>query len=81
MSHRSRTVLLVSDEILQPLRFQPTTIGLLATAHLQCMTAYVVYWSEILATHPEVRVRFPALPGFLKSCGFETESTQPHQYN
>jgi hypothetical protein len=26
----------------------------------------VVYWSEFLATDPEARVRFPALPGFLK---------------
>jgi hypothetical protein len=26
------------------------------------MTASVVYWSEILATDPEIRVRFPALP-------------------
>jgi hypothetical protein len=25
--------------------------------------ASVVYWSEFLATDPEVRVRFPALPG------------------
>jgi hypothetical protein len=26
------------------------------------MTASVVYWSEFLATDPEARVRFPALP-------------------
>jgi hypothetical protein len=26
-------------------------------------TASVVWWSEFLATDPEVRVRFPALPG------------------
>jgi hypothetical protein len=26
-------------------------------------TASVVYWSEFLATDPEARVRFPALPG------------------
>jgi hypothetical protein len=27
------------------------------------LTASVVYWSEFLATDPEARVRFPALPG------------------
>jgi hypothetical protein len=27
----------------------------------------VVYWPEFLATDPEVRVRFPALPDFLRS--------------
>jgi hypothetical protein len=27
------------------------------------LTASVVYWSEFLATEPEARVRFPALPG------------------
>jgi hypothetical protein len=26
------------------------------------VTAYVVYWSEFLATDPEARVRFSALP-------------------
>jgi hypothetical protein len=26
----------------------------------------VVYWSEFLATDPETRVRFPALPDFLE---------------
>jgi hypothetical protein len=29
------------------------------------MTASVVWWSEFLATDPEARVRFPALPDFL----------------
>jgi hypothetical protein len=28
----------------------------------QGVTASVVYWSEFLATDPEARVRFPALP-------------------
>jgi hypothetical protein len=28
------------------------------------MAASMVYWSEYLATDPEVRVRFPALPDF-----------------
>jgi hypothetical protein len=41
----------------------------------------VVYWSEFLATDPEVQVRFPALPDFLVSSGSETASTQPLQYN
>jgi hypothetical protein len=26
----------------------------------------VIYWSEFLATDPEIRVRFPALPDFLE---------------
>jgi hypothetical protein len=30
------------------------------------VTASVVEWSEFLATDPEARVRFPALPDFLK---------------
>jgi hypothetical protein len=44
-------------------------------------TASVVYWSEFLATDPEVRVRFPALPDFLRSSGSGTGSTQPHEFN
>jgi hypothetical protein len=35
----------------------------------------VVWWSEFLATDPEVRVRFVALPEFLISCGSETRSS------
>jgi hypothetical protein len=31
----------------------------------------VVWLSEFLATEPEVRVRFPALPDFLRSMGLE----------
>jgi hypothetical protein len=30
-------------------------------------TASVIYWSEFLATDPEVRVRFSSLPDFLRS--------------
>jgi hypothetical protein len=30
------------------------------------VTASVVQWSEFLATHPEIRVRFPAPPHFLR---------------
>jgi hypothetical protein len=37
----------------------------------------VVQWSEFLATDPEVRVRFPALPDFLRSSGSGTGPTQP----
>jgi hypothetical protein len=43
-------------------------------------TAPVVYWSEFLATDPEVRVRFPALPYFLRSSGSGTWSAQPREY-
>jgi hypothetical protein len=32
----------------------------------------VVQWSEFLATDPEVRVGFPALPDFLRSSGSGT---------
>jgi hypothetical protein len=39
-------------------------------------TASVVTWSGFLATDPEVRVRFSALPKFLSSCGSGTGSTQ-----
>jgi hypothetical protein len=35
-------------------------------------TASVVQWSEYLATDPEVRVLFPALPGFLRNSGSGT---------
>jgi hypothetical protein len=40
-----------------------------------------VVWSEILATDPEVRVRFSALPDFLRSSGSGMGSTQPREYN
>jgi hypothetical protein len=32
-------------------------------------------------TDPEARVRFPALPHFLRSRGSGTGSTQPREYN
>jgi hypothetical protein len=38
------------------------------------MTASVVWCSEFLATDPEVRFRFPALPDFLRSSGPESSS-------
>jgi hypothetical protein len=39
-------------------------------------------WSELLATDPEVWVRFLALPDFLRSSvGCGTGSTQPREYN
>jgi hypothetical protein len=41
------------------------------------MTASVVLWPEFLATDPEVRVQFSALPDFLRSGGSGTGSTQP----
>jgi hypothetical protein len=40
-----------------------------------------VIGSEILATDPEVRVRFPTLSDFLRSIGPGTRSTQAHEYN
>jgi hypothetical protein len=44
-------------------------------------TASVVWWSGFLATDPEVRVRFPALPDFMRSSGSGTGSTQPREYS
>jgi hypothetical protein len=41
------------------------------------MTASVTYWSEFLATDPEVRFRFPALPDFLKISASGTGPTKP----
>jgi hypothetical protein len=38
------------------------------------MTASVVQGSEFLATDPEIRVRFPALPDFLEVLGLERGS-------
>jgi hypothetical protein len=44
-------------------------------------TASVVKWSEFLATDPELRVRFPTLPDFLRSSGSGMGTTQPREYN
>jgi hypothetical protein len=44
-------------------------------------TASVVYWSEFLATDPEIWVQFPVLQDFLRSNGSGMESTQPCKYN
>jgi hypothetical protein len=43
-------------------------------------TASVVKRSEFLATDPEIRVRFPKLPEFLRSSESGTASTQPREY-
>jgi hypothetical protein len=45
------------------------------------LTSSVVWWSEFLATDPEVRVQFPALPDFLRSSGSGTGSTQSREYS
>jgi hypothetical protein len=37
--------------------------------------------AEFLATNPEARVRFPALPEFLRSSGSGMGSTQSRDYN
>jgi hypothetical protein len=39
-------------------------------------------WSsgQLLATDPEVQVRFPALPDFLRSSGSGTGPSQPREY-
>jgi hypothetical protein len=38
-------------------------------------------WSEFLATDLDTRLRFSALPDFVKSSGYGTGSTQPREYN
>jgi hypothetical protein len=40
------------------------------------ITESVVQWSDFLATDPEVRARFLALPDFLRNSGPGTGSTQ-----
>jgi hypothetical protein len=45
--------------------------------NVERLCSLVVY----LSTDPEVRVRFPALPDFLRSSGSGTGSTQPREYN
>jgi hypothetical protein len=40
-----------------------------------------LWWSEFLATEPEVRVRFSVLPDFLRSSGYGTVSTQAREYS
>jgi hypothetical protein len=42
---------------------------------------HFIWWLEFLAADPEVLVRFPALPDFLRSSGSGTGSTQPREYN
>jgi hypothetical protein len=49
--------------------------------NVKARTSSVVQLSEFLATDPEVRVLFPALPDFLRSSGSGTGSTQPREYN
>jgi hypothetical protein len=46
---------------------------------IELLTASVVQWSEFLATDPDVRDRFPALPDFLRSSGSGTGSTQSRE--
>jgi hypothetical protein len=53
----------------------------LFSVSIKSRTASVVYLAEFLAVDPEIRVRFPALPDFLRSCGSGTGFTQPREYN
>jgi hypothetical protein len=57
------------------------TFSLLMCTYGVSGTSSVVQWSEFLAADPEVRVRFPALPDFLRSRGYGKRSTQPRDYN
>jgi hypothetical protein len=59
------------------------TVGLFFVFHYvyHSQTTSVVWWSEFLATDPEVWVRFPALPDFLRSSGSGTGYTLPLEYN
>jgi hypothetical protein len=62
----------IKHSVLETDLFLPSSIGR--------KTASVVQWSEILATDPEARVRFLALPE-KKSSGSGTGFTQPREYN
>jgi hypothetical protein len=42
---------------------------------------YIGRSPEFLATDPEVRVRFPALPDFLRCNGSGTGKSKPLEYN
>jgi hypothetical protein len=78
----------VRDSLTEPIRASRIQAFLQALAFVQsfsrsiCIflcflsTASEVQWPEFLATDPEVRVRLPALPDFLRSSGFGTGSTQ-----
>jgi hypothetical protein len=88
--HRVRRI-----PMLDPILFQPNQIGIVTPCPSKinysflpisplcrkCLTTSVVYWAEFLGADPEVRVRFPALPDFLRSSESGTGSTQPRQYN
>jgi hypothetical protein len=59
-----------------------------AQSHMQHFKLYknnyeshYMFRSEFLAADPEVLVRFPELPDFLRSSGFGAGSTQPREYN
>jgi hypothetical protein len=49
--------------------------------YINIWTATVVKWSEFLATDPDVRVRFPALPDSLRNCRFGTGSATSREYS
>jgi hypothetical protein len=54
---------------------------ILDKCNIKISTASVFYWPEFLATDPEVRVPFLALPEFLRSSGYRTRSTHLREYN
>jgi hypothetical protein len=56
-------------------------VGLLKVFLKISQACWPPLWSEFLDTDPEVRVRFPALPDFLRSTGSGTGSTQPREDN
>jgi hypothetical protein len=66
-------------------RTQATEFSLVFSVSIAFVSLFkrtsVVYWSDFLAADPEVRVRFPVLPEFLRSNGSGTASTQPNEYN
>jgi hypothetical protein len=62
-------------------RFSMKVSNFFSSLFNNASTTSVVWWSEFMATDPEVRVRFPALPYFVRSSWSGTESTQPREYN
>jgi hypothetical protein len=49
--------------------------------HVIQATSFHLLFVYLLATDPEVRVRFPAIPYVLRSSESGTGSTQPREYN
>jgi hypothetical protein len=84
--NRSLAELLITAELFLPLNGPQRTMSRILTsvANNRILNRRLPpppLWSEFLATDPEVRVRFPVLPDFLRNSGSRKGSTQPREYN